>query len=115
MNTKDALQTLLKIAQKQQKMIEKLAQLTNQPLPPQHLAPQKPVLNAADVVKAALSPMVAATVQMITERQGSEGPTLEVKFLPGKASQAALDHIIKVVQHLVHTNKLSFAYAVKAV
>ena len=111
MNTNQAIKTLLKIAQNQQKMIERLAQLSNQPLPPQHLEPVKPELHPEDVVLENLSPNVRAALRS-TMPIVARGNELRVYFNPGHATQANLNYITKVVQHLVNANKLPFAYTV---
>lgn len=109
-NTK-LIKQLFAIVQKQQQMIEKMAQFTSSPLPPQRLEPAKPELHAGNVVLNSLPPNVKATVQSITPR----GNELDVVFKPGHASQAGLDAVTKAVQNLLKMNKLPFAYSVKAV
>ena len=111
MDNQKQLQALLAIVQKQQQMINKLAQLTHQMLPPQRLEPVHPELRPEVKVLESLAPNVKAGVQSITAR----GNDLEVAFKPGHANQAALDHITQTVQKLLKENKLPFPYAVKAV
>jgi hypothetical protein len=119
MDTQKVLQTLLKIAQnqqtmikEQQKQIEQLKQA--QLLPPQKLDPNKPELHPEQLVLESLHPSVRAVLQQPTPI-AARGTELQVSFQPGKASQSALDHITKTVQHLVSQNKLPFPYTVRAV
>lgn len=116
MDTQKALQTLLKIAQNQQKMIEeqqkqiaKLAQLTHQQLSPQKLEPVAPEMHPGDLVLAHLPPQVRAAVRSILPH----GTELHVIFQPNKGSMAALNAITNTVQQLVNQNKLPFAYTVR--
>lgn len=113
MNTNDAIKTLLKIAQSQQKMIERLAQAL--PLKSQTFEPGKPELRPADVVLNALPPSIHSMVENIEEKLEGMDHFLDIRFKPGKASQAALDYIVRVVQQLTKANKLSFPYTVRAV
>lgn len=138
MSDKDVLKKLLKIAEKQQKIITKLAQQVNGPVPietphsfyPEHpkappLAPVEPGTpvhpntREAETILASLPPQVAPMVQVL-EVHPSKDPTFDgevrVRFVPGKASDQAFNAVQKTVQNLVNRNLLPGAnYNVKEV
>ena len=106
---KELIQKLLKIAEKQQQIITKMAQkLTPDP---QKIEPKHPELHVAQLVMNSLPHPAAATVESLVPK----ADTLEVYFRPGQASQQALDTITYTVQHLLTKGKLPFAYKVKYV
>lgn len=108
-NDKELIQKLLKIAEKQQQIITKLAQVAAEPAP-QKYAPKHPELHVAQLVMNSLPHPLAATVQDLVATRD----ILEVYFRPGMASQQALDGITKVVQGLSVKGMLPFAFKVKA-
>jgi len=105
----DILKKLLVIAEKQQKILTKLAQRVEPP--PQRIEPKHPELHVAQLVMNSLPPAIVATVQDLV----AKADTLEVYFKPGKASQIALDGVVRTVQQLLAKGALPFAYKVKAV
>ena len=125
MDTKKVLQLLVRIADKQQKIINKMAQANTdlvvqdrpqgaapgQP-PPQHLQPG-PTSHAdpAQALLAALPPNVKATVNSIKV----EGPDMHVQFQPGKANQATYNAIMKTLQNLTNQGVVQHAFNLKAV
>ena len=113
MDQNQQIKALFAIVQQQQKVIEKLAQLTNQQLPPQRIEPQKSELRPADLVLSKLDPATRALLRP-TMPIVPKGTNLLLFFQPNKASQQAVDHITKVVQNLVSKNELPFAYSVQA-
>ena len=110
-NDKDLIQKLLKIAEKQQQIITKMAQTMKPALEPQKIEPKHPELHVAQLVLNNLPPAAAATVESIVPK----ADTLEVYFKPEKASQQTLDTITYTVQRLLSKGKLPFAYKVKYV
>lgn len=120
MDTRKTLQTLLKIAQNQQKMIEKqqkqidkLAQLSSQQLSPMRLEPVRPQLHGGDLVLSHLPKNVQDSVETIMAHDASK--EMRVKFKPGHTSPGAFNAIVQTVQKLVSSNQLPFAYTVKVV
>lgn len=107
-NDKELIQKLLKIAEKQQQIITKLAQAVEPA--PQKYAPKHPELHVAQLVMNSLPHPLAATVQDLVATRD----ILEVYFRPGMASQQALDGITRVVQGLSTKGMLPFAFKVKA-
>lgn len=118
MSDKEAIKILLKIAEKQQKAIMKLAQGLNAPA--QELpAPVHPNLREAETILAALPANVKGTVHGL-EVHPSNDPVFDgevkVKFAPGKASDAAFNAVKKTVENLASRNMLpGAAYTVKQV
>lgn len=125
MDTKKVLQLLVKIADKQQKIINKMAQQntdlvvhdkpagggTGQQPPPQNLDPAKQThTDPAQVLLAALPPNVKGTVNSIRV----QGPDMHVQFQPGKANQAAYNAIMKTLQSLTNQRAIEHAYNLKA-
>ncbi len=126
MDTKKVLQLLVRIADKQQKIINKMAQQntdlvvqdspasggTGQQPPPQHLQPG-PTSHAdpGQALLAALPPNVKATVNSIKV----QGPDMHVQFQPGKANQATYNAILKTLQNLTNQGVVQHAYNLKAV
>lgn len=104
----EQLKKLLALVQKQQQIIEKLAQMQNVP---QSFKPVKPELKPEMVIQQHLAPEIANKIFSIK----AQGNTLWVSFKKGMATQAALDAVIKTVQALLNKNLLPFAYEVKAV
>jgi hypothetical protein len=125
MNSKKAIETLLKIARNQQKIIEKLAQgrdvdvtVPDQPAPPPPATPPAGKLQPTQTqhtptraIVAALPPEVKATLANIAE----DGNDMKVWFKPGQKTQANYDAILKVMQELTASNVLQHAYQLVAV
>lgn len=126
MDTKKVLQLLVRIADKQQKIINKMAQqntdLVVQDKPqgaPVNTAPPPTSLKPGAVshadpgqaLLAALPPNVKATVNNIKV----QGPDMHVQFQPGKANQATYDAILKTLQNLTNQGVVQHAYNLKAI
>ena len=105
----DTLKKLFAIVQKQQQIIEKMAQQAQ--IPPTKLEPAKVEFHPEAVVKQHLAPAVANSIYSLKV----QGNTLWVSFKSGMATQANFDAVLKTVQQLVNKNLLPFAYEVKAV
>jgi len=104
----DTLKKLLAIVQKQQKALEKLAQMQNIP---QSFKPVHPALKPELVIEQNLPADVKAKILQLK----AQGNVLWVSFKHGMATQAALDAVVKTVQALLNKNLIPFAYEVKAV
>lgn len=104
----ETLKKLLAIVQKQQKVIEKMAQMQ---LQPQKVEPIAPSMHPEEVIKQHLPSVVNNAIYSLKP----QGNVLWVSFKQGMASQAAFDTLLKTVQNLVNKNLLPFAYQVKAV
>jgi hypothetical protein len=108
MDSKKVIEKLVKIAENQQKIINKLAQSLSTEPPPQSLPePARPQFKPADAVLNALAPGLRASLVTLEEH----GNEIWVKFKPGQATQARLDAITATVQKVL-TQK---AYTVKSV
>jgi hypothetical protein len=101
MDSKKILETLVKIAHNQQKIIHKLAQVT--PIPTamhaevQHQDPTKAIISALGTFYTTF--LTGLSVNPQTN-------TVEVSFKPGQATQANYDHVLKTVQTLQTSNIL---------
>ena len=133
MDSKKVIETLLKIASNQQKIIVRLAQqqglppdsLPNSsvsvtdgqqappsaPPPPTKLEPAKTQKMPARTLIEALPPAVKQGLVNIEAR----GSDLLVKFHPGKATQANYDVILKTLQDLTNKNVIQQAFNLKVV
>lgn len=98
MDSKKILEKLLSIATKQQKAIEKLAQVIPASMPTlnQH-TPRE-----AQAILSSLSPAVRGTVAILEVH----GTVVKVRFQPGKGSDAAFQAIQNTVNALASTGKL---------
>lgn len=105
----EQLKKLLALVQKQQQIIEKLAQQAQ--LQPQHMEPAKVEFHPETVIKQHLAPAIANSIYSLKV----QGNTLWVSFKKGMATQANFDAVLKAVQQLVNKNLIPFAYEVKAV
>lgn len=116
MDNKKIIEKLVTLAQKQQKIIAKLAQAvpaagTTPELAPQHLDPNKPNLRPADTVLNALPPNVKKTIVNLEER----GNDMMVGFHPGQKTQQNYDAVLSTMQKLTNEGTLQRAYNLKAV
>ena len=126
MDSKKVIEKLIKIAQTQQKIIEKLAQgrdvditVPDQPafppaVPPAPgtLQPNKTGKKPALVVWEALPPNVKATLRTIE----LHGDTMKALVNdPKQKTQANYDAILKVMQNLTNSNALQHAYKLELV
>lgn len=110
-NEKLIIQKLVALATKQQKILEKLAQV-NPPPPAQSLPePAHPNLRPAQTLLNALPPNAKKSITNI-EEHGSE---MRVQFAPGQRNQANYDAVLKTLQQLTSQNVIQKAYQVVAV
>lgn len=100
MDTKKVIEQLVKIADKQQQIINKLAQIQT---PPTDLHPAAP---SHDVI-AALHKAAPAAMKLV-DPSGSRlaGDKVQLKFLPG-ATQQTVQTLQQTVDHLVRTNAVA--------
>jgi hypothetical protein len=98
---KEIIQQLVKIAKKQQLVINKLAQVSgtgNQP-PPQKVEPAAPVLNKKKTLEDALPPALKPGGKIVQEVRVVEGLNeVHVRFMPGQDSDAAFKAVMATVQ-----------------
>lgn len=120
MDSKKIIQKLIKIAENQQKIINKLAQALpatgKTPAPAPELAPQKmePTRTQKLPAKAildALDPVTRQTVVNIEER----GDDMMVGFKPNQKTQKNYDAVLNTMKKLTDSNVLQRAYTLKAV
>lgn len=125
MDTKKVLQQLIKIADNQQKIINKLAQRETdvtindkpgQPKPtandlPQHLDPNKTQRDPAGALLGALPPAVKPMVAKLEARDND----MLLSFQQGKATQPNYDAVLKTMQTLTNQGVLQHAYNLKVV
>lgn len=112
MDSKKVIEKLLSIAEKQQKIIQKLAQTPGNGLPPQALEPSQPTLREADVILHALP----TNVRPLVARLEVHGQDVLVQFVPGKASDPAFAAVQNTVSNLQQQNVLQRpSYNVKQV
>src|SRR5579885_1059565 len=112
MDTKKAIQTLIKIAENQQKVINKLAQQAGGDLhatPPTHIDPAKTVKDSASVFRAAI-PQGMVTDVKADDNAGS----MIVTFAPGKMTQQNYDTLLGILQKLTNENKIQRQYSLHA-
>jgi hypothetical protein len=130
MDSKKVLEKLLKIAENQQKIIMKLAQLPPDALPtggatigggkehqlgteppPQDLKPNPTQHTPAKAFYDAMSPQQKALLASAPEAQGNE---MRIKF-KGQPTQAGYDSLLSLLQNLTRQNKIQQAYNLKVV
>jgi hypothetical protein len=118
MDYKKAFEKLVKIAENQQKIIEKMAQQISDntdmilgdqkapdpvaPPPPTNLKATPPPKREADAILAALPPDLKSALKAVEVVGGN----VSLKFLPGKATQPNYDAIKAIIQQLQNGNKL---------
>src|SRR5258708_10497518 len=121
MDSKKVIEKLVRIAESQQKIINKLAQTLptggdsggehsspDSATPPQHLDPNKTQKKPGDALMAALP---RGIVQSISE----SGSDLLVTFVAGKRTQQNYDTVKATAQKLTDQGVLQHAYNIKAV
>jgi hypothetical protein len=106
MDTKKVLEQLVRIADKQQKIINKLAQDL-----PQHLQPGKVQKAPAKALYDALQPEVKSAISDLAAR----GTDMLIRFHPGKGTQQVYDAVLSTLQTLTNQNVIQQAYTLKAV
>jgi hypothetical protein len=104
-NQADALKLLIKIADNQQKIINKVAQAIG--LKPMEMEPGAATKRGADAVLAALAPDVKAAVNRL--EVDPIGHIVKVQFHPGKDSDVMVSAISATVQHLQQSGVLTGA------
>ena len=100
MDHKKVIESLVKIAENQQKIIHKLAQ--SMPLTQSIEPKQNITTHEAGTIMNSLPPAVKAAVENL-EVHGSE---VSVKFHPGKGSDQVFNAIVAIVNNLQNTNVL---------
>ena len=106
MDTKKMIEKLVKIAESQQKIINKIAQ---QLPPPTDLKPAPTQKDAAQVVFDALDPAIKQSIDYMYTRSGD----MWIKFKEGQKSQAVYNAVLKTLQKLTNAKKIQQAYALK--
>lgn len=120
MDSKKILETLVKIANNQQKIIHKLAQQApnevvtftpgkeQAPVTPPNTAitkdPNKVVHDPAATITQALGHFYTDALSGLSVNHNKRA--VEVSFKPGKATQPNYDHVLKTVQNLQNSNAL---------
>jgi hypothetical protein len=117
MDSKKILESLVKIAHNQQKIIHKLAQQQSatsftpgkeQALtaPPNTVIPTQPIVHkdAATAIIQALGHFYTDALTGLSVDPSKN--QVNVSFKPGKATQANYDHVMKTVQNLQNSNVL---------
>lgn len=120
MDSKKVLEKLVVLAEKQQKIINKLAQALSDgggasaDLAPQHLDPNVSQKKPAEAILNALSTQAPAVRQAIIniEERGSD---MMVGFKPGQKTQKNYDAVLSTMQQLTDKGVLQHAYNLKAV
>jgi hypothetical protein len=131
MDSKKVIEKLAGIVAKQQKIIEKLAQAVQlpgsgdpvlsggkdpappaHPTAPQNFQPNAPNLRDAEIILAALPPVIKPTIAKLEVHDND----ILVRFHPNKDSDQAFNTVIQTVHNLQAANKLSgHTYQVKQV
>ena len=115
MDTKKIIAKLVKIAEAQQKIINKLAQdlaPAGQPTGAEHFDPNKAQKQAARAIIDALPPGFFQQKLVNIEEHGNE---MRVGFKPGQKTQQNYDVVLKTMQGLTDSGALTHAYSLKAV
>lgn len=103
MDSKKVIEKLIKIAETQQKVIQKLAQAIPMAAPsPTNINPAAPPKREADTILGSLP----ANLKPIVANIEVHGNTVSVTFQPGKSTQQAYDAVKRLVQQLQQTNQL---------
>lgn len=112
MDSKKVIEQLVKIAEKQQKIINKLAQDMNQPPAQSYSTPQVSQKRPAEAILNALPANVKAGVAIL-EVHGEE---VRLRVKPGVNEQAVYDGVFKAVTQLQNSNVLQGgSYTIKMV
>lgn len=101
-NEKELIAKLFKIAEKQQRIITKLAQVL-----PNELHPDAPTKTEAMAILNALPPQIRSVVDALEVHPGPDANDVKVRFIAGKSSPQAFSTIQRVVQDLQSKNVLS--------
>ena len=108
---KDLIKQLFKIAENQQKIINKLAGFDVDPVPsllpaPLDLTPDSPTKKEAAAILNALQPAVRAAVAALEVHPAMGANEVKVKFVQGKGTSAVFNAIQATVQDLQSKNVL---------
>ena len=101
-NDNQIIKKLLKIAENQQKIITKLAQVL-----PDRLEPGSPNKKEAMAILEALPPVVRSMVNQLEVHMRPDVNEVKVRFMAGKSSPQAFNAIQKTVQDLQTKNVLA--------
>lgn len=115
MDTKKVIAKLIKIAESQQKIINKLAEdlaPAGQPTGAEHFDPNKAQKQAARAVINALPPGFFQQKLVNIEEHGDD---MKVIFKPGQKTQANYDVVFNTMKELTRTGVLSRGYNIVAV
>lgn len=115
MDTKKVIRKLIKIAENQQKIINKIAQElqpAGEPLNQEHFDPNKAQKQPARALIGALPSGFFEQKLINIEERGSD---MLVGFKPGQKTQANYDVVLKTLQDLTNQGVISRAYNLKAV
>lgn len=103
MDSKKVIEKLVKIAETQQKVIQKLAQQAGLQPPPTALRPATPTHNVLGKLQE-VAPQLMALVEVAGSKQ--LGNELHLKFKPG-ATQATLQGLLAKLQELTTKNEVA--------
>lgn len=109
MNSRKVIEKLFKIAQNQQKIINKLAQEAN--LAPQHLDPNKAQKQGARALWEGLGPEFTGRVLTNLEEHGDE---MWAGFKPGQRTQTNYDAVLNKLQELTNSGTIQRPYKLVA-
>lgn len=129
MDTKKAIETLIKIAERQQKIILKLAQAQGLPpdalpnsqvsvtdnqqpkpstdTPPAELKPASPSKVPSKLLFDTVNAKMPGVLRHVNPPRGNE---MQLVFAPGKLTQSNYDSILKVYQGLLNSNQIMTNY-----
>ena len=114
MDTKKMIEKLVKIAESQQKIINKIAQslpeeMSKYETPPNELKPNPTQKEPAKIVFEALDDKTKATVDSMF----TAGGDMFVKFFNGQGNQANYNAVLNVLKDLTKKGRIQQAYALK--
>ena len=115
MDTKKVISQLIKIAESQQKIINKLAQElqpAGEPTGAEHFDPNKAQKQAARAIIDALPPGFFQQKLVNIEERGND---MVVGFKPGQKTQPNYNVVLETMQKLTDSGALTRAYSLKAV
>jgi len=101
-NDQNIIKKLLKIAENQQKIITKMAQVL-----PGDMKPDSPTKKEALAILSALPPALRASIDQLEVHLTRGTNEVKVRFLPGKSSPQAFNLIQRTVQNLQNKNILA--------
>ncbi len=104
MDSKKVLEKLVKIAENQQKVINKLAQQAGLQPPPTGLAPATPGHDVIAALKSHLPANVQSVINLASPDTKVVGNSVQVATKPGGNTQAVMNAISKTLSDLVSKN-----------